>query len=149
MSNKNYAQVTDLLAQGKLRWELDMIQAMLVTGAQYHSEHKNFSELKVPLLGQAPIQGRWLGQGGMAMGLPASFRAESDKEYQVLVVKDIGMGDPLVLSFIDQDGDGKSIGVKRSGTLIVRPYYDLNVQPLINPPLSEPPPTVGVWMVLV
>lgn len=149
MSNKNYAQVPDLLVQGLLRWDLDMIVAVLVSGAQYHSDHKNLSQLGVPVLGKTPIQGRWLGQNGMAMGLPASFgSAESEQEYQVIVAKDVGLGDPLVLSYLDQNSEGDPLTVKRSGTLIVRPYYDVNVQPLINPPLSEPAPTVGVWMVL-
>jgi len=150
MSNKNYAQVPDLLVQGKLRWDIDSIVAMLVTGAEYHSEHKKFSELGVSSLGQVPIQGRWLGQDGMAMGLPAAFpHAEAEQEYQVLVAKDIGLGDPLLLAFVDQDGEGDPLTVLRSGTLIIRPFYGVTVQPLINPPLSEPPPTVGVWMVLV
>lgn len=150
MSNKNYAQVTDLLAQGQLKWVSDSILALLCKNVAYNANHKRLSDISgKTVVSQAPIQGRWLGKGGMAMGLPAAFgSALSEQEYQVLVAKDDGRYDPLLLSFMDQDDQGEPLGVLRTGTLIVRPYHNVEVQPLINPPLPAAPPTVGVWMVL-
>ena len=156
--NSNYAQVADMVEQGQLHWATDPINAVLLTSAAFDGAHQRLSDIPLKtVIGTAPIQGRWLGADGQAMGLPATFpRAKSGVEYQVVVTKDDGRSNPILLSWLDEDSDGETLGVLRSGTLIIRPYYDNSVQPAAtgiirlqdSPPPEPPPPTVGVWMVL-
>ena len=146
MSNQNYAHVNDLLAAGQLNWVSDSILALLVSDAAFDVADTRLSDVGARLRSSAPIQGRWLGEGGMAMGLPATFnQVAADQEYQVIVAKDDGGGNPLVLSFINEDTEGTPISVQRGGSLIVRPTQE-NLP--VPPETMEPPPTTGFWMKL-
>lgn len=147
MTNQNYAQVTDLVVSNQLDWVKDSIVALLTQNAAFNTDHKRLSEAGVRALFSSPIQGRWLGTEGMAMGLPAVFgQVASGQEYQVLVAKDDGRHDPQLLAFMDEDMDGNPLTVLRGGTLIVRP----TTENLPTPPETvTPPPTSGFWMKLV
>lgn len=146
MSNQNYDQVTDLVAQGSLHWDTDQIVALLVTGAAFDGAHLRLSDVGASYVTSAPIQGRWIGEGGMAMGLPAAFqKVLSEQEYQVLVAQDDGRGNPVLLSFMNEDTDGNVIAVQRTGTLIVRPSQENLPTP---PETVTPPPTTGFWLKL-
>jgi hypothetical protein len=145
--NQNYDQVTSLVTGGQLRWDVDSIAAMLVRNAQYNAGHQRFSELAAPLVTSAPINGRWVGENGEGMGLPAVFGAvQAAQPYQLLIVKDDGRSDPLVLAWLDEDTSSEDISVQRAGSLIVRPVAEPSVVP---PPGITPPPTTGLWMLLV
>jgi hypothetical protein len=147
VSNKNYDQVTDLLAQGKLRWDIDAIAAVLVKDGAYDPAHKRLTDVGAVFQTSAPIQGRWIGENGAAMGLPAIFnKVAGGQEYQVLVVQEDGGINPVLLAYMDEDAEGDVITIQRTGSLIVRPQQGV-VQPLIEP-VQTPPPTTGVWMTL-
>ena len=144
MSNQNYDQVDTLVAEGSLKWEQDQIVALLVQNATFNRAHKTLGELGAKYLTSAPINGRWVGEGGMGMGQPAVFqKVNLGEEFQVLVAKDEGRGDPLVLAFLDVDNEGNPITVVRTGSLIIRPSQE-------NMPSGtvEPPPTTGFWLKL-
>lgn len=147
MSNQNYTQVVDLVASNQLDWVRDSIVALLTKDAALDPAHKRLSETGVRALFSSLIQGRWLAEGGMAMGLPAVFgQVAADQEYQVIVAKDDGRNDPQLLAFMDEDMNGNPITVQRGGTLIIRP----TTENLPTPPDSvTPPPTSGFWMKLV
>lgn len=146
MSNQNYDQVPNLSAQGLLNWQTDAIVALLLTDAEYDGSHKRLSEVGARFRASSPIQGRWLGADGEAMGLPASFgQAQAGLEYQVIVAQDDGRNDPVLLAFIGEDSNASPINVQRGGTLIVRPTQDNPPEP---PDMVTPPPTTGMWMKL-
>lgn len=143
MSNQNYSQVTTLVATQQLNWVTDLVVALLVQDTHFDTDHTRLSQVG-RALSSAPIQGRWL-DGSMAMGLPAAFGlVASGQEYQVLVAKDDGRNDPLVLSYMDEDMNGDPITVLRGGTMIIRPSQEN----LPTPPDPAPPPTSGFWMKL-
>lgn len=144
MTNQNYSQVTDLVVSNQLDWVRDSIVALLVQGTIFDTDDTRLSQVG-RALSSSPIQGRSL-DGVMAMGLPATFGLVAPNEaYQVLVAKDDGRHDPLVLAFMDEDMNGNPITVLRGGTLIIRPTQDN----LPTPPDPAPPPTSGFWMKLV
>jgi hypothetical protein len=140
MPNQKYSQVTDLLVQGKLRWTTDAISALLFTDATFDANNTKVSDLGVRPVSTVPIMGRSLGQGGAALGYPATFnQADPEDEYQVIVAKDDGLHDLLLLAFIDVNNDGNPLTVVRPGSLIVRPVE-------AGTPLVDGQPTTGVWM---
>jgi hypothetical protein len=144
MTNQNYAQVMDLLATGTLHWDTDSIIALLVTGASFDATNKRFSDLGASLVTRAPIQGRWIAEGGLAMGLPAAFSMVAPgTPFQVVVAQDNGSADPVLLSYLDENADGDPIEVQRGGTLVVRPSQENLPTP---PDTMTPPPTTGLWM---
>lgn len=146
MPNSNYAQVATLLAQGKLRWELDNISTILLTGATFNASHTKIDQVGGTNAGQAVIFGRTLADNGYALGQPVVFpTAQKDINYQVVIVQLIGPTDALVLAWIDENEEGDPITVERDGTLIVRPVQTDDIVPEDGVVL---PPQVGVWMKL-
>lgn len=146
MTNQNYAQVTDLLTAGTLRWDTDSILALLVSGASFDASNKLLADLGVAVITRAPIQGRWIGEGGFAMGLPAAFqKVAAGTIFQVIVAQDNGTANPVLLSYMDETTEGGDITVQRGGALIIRPSQDNPPQPPDN---LIPPPTTGLWMKL-
>lgn len=145
MANQNYDQVPQLYAQGKLSWTQDAILAVLVTDGVFDAAQKTVAELVGSRRATAPIPGRFMGPDGAAMGLPVTFpKAGSGIEYQVVLVKDTGNNDPLLLAYVDADMNDNPITILRSGTLIVRPV--LPAEPPVPPDNVVLPPTTGVWM---
>jgi hypothetical protein len=138
MANRNYDQVGEI----PLDWESDTILALLYAGATFNASDKTVADLDASNLATQPIQGRWLSEG-LAMGLPVAFqKVSADLEFQIVVVQNMGDGNPSLLAFIDANADDSPITVLRTGTLIIRP-----VLPSIEVP-PERPPTIGVWMKL-
>jgi hypothetical protein len=146
VSNQNYDQVSDLVTQGKLLWATDLISALLTQSAAFDAGHTRLSQTGGSFITQAPIPGRYVAEGGKAMGLPATFpKVASGQEFQVLIVRNDGSMDPQLLAFLDEDSQGNPITVQRSGTLIVRPSQE-NLP--VPPDTMEPPPTTGFWLKL-
>jgi hypothetical protein len=148
MPNSNYAQVSSLLAQGKLHWQTDAISAALLTGATFDASHKVISEAGGSVVGTAPITGRALGDDGSALGQPVIFaNADAGTVYQLVLIQSNGVGEPLLLAWIDEtiqeEDENTDITVAQDGTLIIRPVeYDSTPAP----DGSVLPPQVGVWM---
>jgi hypothetical protein len=153
MPNQKYSQVNTLLVQNKLHWATDAISAMLFTGATFDAAQKKVSELGVRPVATVPIMGRTVGEGGEALGYPATFdKVDPDTVYQVIVGLDDGLHDLLLLAFIDNndreglDEQGQPVDttltVKRQGSLIIRPVEESTIdgQSVVLPP------TMGVWM---
>ena len=140
MANQNYEQVAELLAQGKLSWETDLIIAMLCVNETFDGSAKTVADLSGQRVAVQRIDGRWYSDG-LAMGLPVAFqKVAAGGEYQILVAQDVGNNNPNLLAFIDANADDSPITVQRTGTLIIRPV----LPPVEVPP--ERPPTIGVWM---
>ena len=139
MPNSKYTQVVDLLAAGKLRWDSDLIEACLLTGASFDAGDKTLSEVGQSIQ-TTTIQGRWVAPGGNFIGQPALFQnADGDSDYQVVLVQNTGMGDPNLLAWYDTDEGGGSIHLDNAGTLIIRPSL------LENPPEGAPDAS-RLWM---
>ena len=140
MANQNYDQVADLLAQGKLSWENDLIIAMLCTNETFDSSAKTVADLAGERSAVQRIDGRWYSDG-LAMGLPVAFqKVSAGLDFQIVVAQDVGNNNPNLLAFIDVNADDSPINIQRTGTLIIRPVLpDITVPP-------ERPPTIGVWM---
>jgi hypothetical protein len=146
MPNSNYTQVMDLYNQGKLNWVSGEIRALLYLGLTQNLAHQRVSNLGSSPIAAASVTGRSITIDGKALGLPATFqRVDAATGYQVVVVLDDGRGDPLLLTFIEENMTGNPLAVSHSGSLIVRP-----VEPAPDPLPGESalPPTVGVWMAL-
>lgn len=140
MANQKYAQVASMAGSGQLNWRGDHIIALLMQGAVFVSSHTHVSNL--PGLTQkasAEVAGRVMGEGGEALGLPAAFpRVTKAQPFQVLIVKDVGDADPMLLAFYDQDSASGTIQMVNNGTLIVRPTTFLGASP----------PELGVWFTI-
>jgi hypothetical protein len=142
MSNQKYDQVPDLVGTGDLNWGLDHIQAHLVKGVEYVGTQKRVSEIMANTsavkLQTADVQGRSVDESNRALGLPVTFpRVDENVIYQVLLAKDDGSGDDVLVAYYNVDENNDLLQVLNSGTMIVRPVL-----------LPEgDPPTVGVWFV--
>ena len=122
MANEKYGQVTDLLAQGRLSWEGDHIEACLVKGATFDQDHKKFSELGSAAVAKATIQGRTVAPGGEWLGYAVFFpTAEAEVAYQVVVIQNLSDGDPSLLVWYDTAEDGGPLEMENVGTLVIRP----------------------------
>ena len=139
MANEKYSQVTDLLAQGRLNWQTNLIDAALLKDATFDKDHKLLSEVGSPVA-RTSIQGRWVGPGGECMGYSVFFTAaEAEVPYQVVVIQDTGTGDPNVLAWYDTDESDGPLQMENTGTLVIRPQVPDTVQ--------EGAPTESrVWM---
>jgi len=145
MSNSNYAQVSTLLAQGKLHWQTDNISALLLTGASFDAADTTVADVGGTSVGGGPVMGRALVEN-KALGQPVFFsEVTADSEYQVILVQNTGPNTANVLAFIDENFDGDPITVDRDGTLVVRP---VEFDPEEAPDGTVIPPQVGVWMTL-
>ena len=139
MANSKYSQVADLLAAGKLRWDSDLIEARLLTGATFDAADKVLSDVGQSLQTWT-IQGRWVAPGGNLMGQPAYFQnADGETTYQVVIVQNDGMGDPALLAWYDTSEGDEPIHLENAGTLIIRPVL------LENPPEGSPE-AARLWM---
>jgi hypothetical protein len=119
--NSKYSQVTDLLAAGRLRWDVDQIEAHLLDQGTFDAAHTTLSQVGTSLQA-SPIQGRWVAPGGNLMGQPAFFQSvEGDKDYRVAIVQNIGNGDPNLLAWYDTDELGEPLHLDNGGSLIIRP----------------------------
>ena len=141
MANRNYDQLQDLVLQQKLNWQGDNIRALLVEGAVFNATDKTLADLGVSVTPSrnVPIQGRFL-DGRDAYGQPALYdQVPEDTTFQVVLVKDDGSGNPLLLAFIDVNEQGEDLTMENSGTLIIRP----------SKAGTDPtkPPLTGVWLV--
>ena len=136
--NQNYDQLTQLLAdEENLDWEADFIQGWLVTGGSFTATDSRFSQTGGVVSRRARLNGRASGDGelwGQAM-LFENVRADVD--HQLLIVKDDGGIDPVLLSFFDTDFFDNPLRVSGSGSLIVRPYAEAG---------PESQPYQGVWI---
>lgn len=137
MPNQKYDNLTELLEAKTLNWNTDVIEGILVTGATFDPAHVRFSELGTPSKLRSPIPGRSVSPDGDLLGWPVSFhRVQKDIVFQLVVVKNDGSNNPLVLAFYGADEGDDPLTLKYTGTLIVRPLI-----------VEDPdPPVLGVWV---
>ena len=123
MANQKYAQVPSMAGSGQLNWRSDHIVALLMEGASFNSAHTHLNNITPgQQRASAEIPGRQMGDRGEALGLPAVFsRVVKDTPFQVIVVKDVGDNNPMLLAFYDQDAEAGPLQMNNNGTLIVRP----------------------------
>ena len=109
-------------------------------GAVFDSAHTHLTELlTADAEVVAEIGSRQMGAGGEALGLPAVFpRVAKDTPFQVLVVKDVGDANPMLLAYYDEDDAAGPLEMNNNGTLIVRPAT--------FPEAS--PPQLGIWFTI-
>ena len=105
MANSKYAQVPAMAASGQLNWSRDRVLAFLYTGATFSAAHTRLSEVSGAQVAVSEIGGRYVGEGGEAVGMPATFdRVAKETNYQVIVAVDHGGGySPGLIAFYDQD----------------------------------------------
>ena len=128
MANAKYNQVTQLLAQGRLNWPSNLIEACLVTGVTFNGNHKTLSQLGTSVVSKAWIQGRTVAPNGECLGYSVLFpTAEADVPYQVVVTQDLGNGDPDVLIWYDTAEGGGPLEMENTGTLVIRPQVPATV----------------------
>lgn len=122
MANSKYDQVADLLAAGKFNWRSDRILGLLCTNAVFNAANTVLSQITGEVVSEVPIQGRSVGAGGLCLGYPAFFSAVAgDTPYQLILVQDMGVGDPNLVGFFDEDEVGADLIAQNDGTFVVRP----------------------------
>ncbi len=139
MANSKYGQVAAMAASGQLNWSRDSILAFLYTGAAFTSGHTRLSDVAGTQQAVTEISGRYVGTGGEAVGLPASFdRVAKDTDYQVIVAVNHGTGvSPGLIAFYDTDSGNSTLRTSNNGTFVLRPvtFVDGN------------PESIGTWFV--
>jgi hypothetical protein len=140
MANSKYTQVSDLLLAGRFNWRTDRILGLLCTNVTFDAADTVVSDLDGSVVSQVPIQGRDVGPGGQCLGYPAFFSAVSgDTPFQVVLVQDLGSGDPNLIGFFDEDENGGELIAQNDGTFVVRPGL---------PNTDVYNPDARVWMVV-
>jgi len=139
MANSKYGQVSAMTASGQLNWSRDHVIACLYTGATFNTAQTRLSEVAGSQVAVSEIGGRYVGTGGEAVGMPATFpRVAANTDYQVIVVVDQGGGySPGLIAYYDVDSAGGTLRSVSNGDLILRPvtYVDGN------------PENIGTWFV--
>jgi hypothetical protein len=140
MANAKYDYLTEMMASGRFNWTSDHIVAMLTKGVAYDATDQRLSDAlaQAGALHQATseVTGRALASGNQAIGNPATFPTVAKlTDYQVLLVKDEGTGDPAMVAFYDTSDVPGPVRIQNNGTLIVRPVDS-----------GQVPPPAGVWL---
>ena len=137
MANNRYDSVAGMADAGQLNWSQDRILGLLVQSATFNAAHTRVNQIGATQVATSDIPGRYMGSGGQAMGLPASFpRALKDVDYQVLLVKDVGDNDPLLVAFYDRDESNLPLRMTNNGMFILRPVAIV----------AGTPPEIGMWL---
>lgn len=140
MANVKYDQVPSMAGSGQLDWRGDHILALLVKDAGYTSTNTRYNQIaNVKQRASSEVPGRQMGAGGEALGLPAVFpRVPKSEAFQVLIVKDVGDSNPMLLAYYDLDNANGPLQLVNNGTLIVRPTTFPDASP----------PQLGVWFTI-
>jgi len=135
MANAKYDNLVPMLASGRLNWPADTIQAFLMTGTTFNAIHKRVSEVGGTPVGRVPLPERTVRDtDGALLGFPVSFpNAPGNVNFSVIIAKDDGINDPLVISFYDRNQSNAVIKLTAPGTITVRPVGSDSVTP-------------GVWL---
>ena len=139
MANSKYGQVPAMAASGQLNWSRDRILACLYTGATFSAGHARLSEVSGAQMAISEIGGRYVGTGGEAVGMPATFdRVAKETDYQVLVVVDHGSGvSPGLIAYYDEDNAAGPLRTVNNGSFVLRPVTFVNGNP----------ENIGTWFV--
>ena len=139
MANSKYAQVPAMAASGQLNWSRDHVIACLYTGAAFSAPQMRLSEVSGTQMAVSEIGGRYVGTGGEAVGMPATFdRVAKDTDYQVLVVVDHGSGvSPGLIAYYDVDSASNPLRTVSNGSFVLRPVTFVNGNP----------ENIGTWFV--
>jgi hypothetical protein len=139
MANSKYAQVAAMAASGQLNWNRDSILAYLYKGATFNAAHNRLSSVGGTQVAVSTIDSRYVGDGGEAVGMPATFdRVEKETDYQVFVAVDNGGGvSPALIAFYDRDDTNGTLRTINNGTFVLRPTTFVDGQP----------PSIGTWFV--
>jgi hypothetical protein len=139
MANSKYGQVPAMAASGQLNWSRDHVIAYLYSGSTFSAAHTRLSEVAGTQVAVSEIEGRYVGSGGEAVGMPATFpRVPASVDYQVVVVVDQGGGySPGLIAYYDTDSGGGTFRTANNGDLIMRPVTFVNGNP----------ENIGTWFV--
>ena len=139
MANSKYAQVSAMAASGQLVWNRDRILACLYKGGAFNAFHNRLSSVGGEQVAVSEIGNRYVGEGGEAVGMPATFdKVEKEIDYQVFVVVDNGGGvSPALVAFYDRDDTNQTLRTVNNGTFVLRPTTFIDGQP----------PSIGTWFV--
>jgi hypothetical protein len=130
MANAKYDNLIPLLAAGRLNWPADRIQGILLEGATFDATDVRLSDVPGTIKGRVALPQRTIGPDGSFLSFPASFPgATGGVQYAVVVAKDDGLGNPLVLSFYNQTAAAGPLTITSDGTLTVRPSGATNTTP--------------------
>lgn len=122
MPSAKFNQFADLLAAGTLRWQADQIMGVLLTDYTFVASHQTLADVTTSVTPfRAPVMQRWVAPGGKLMGLGVVFQAIPADTYQMVLVQDLGNGNPKLLSYYDENADGDDLVLENQGSLIVRP----------------------------
>ena len=135
MANAKYDNLVPLLASGRLNWPADLIQAFLMEGAAFEAADLRISDVAGTRRGRVALPERSVRPtDGSFHGFPVSFNdVPANTNFSVILAKDDGINDPLVLSFYDRNETNAVIRITVPGTLTVRP-------------LGSDPLTPGTWV---
>lgn len=139
MANSKYGQVPAMAASGQLNWSRDHVIACLYSGASFSAGHTRLNEVVGSQVAVSEIEGRYVGTGGEAVGMPATFpRVPANTDYQVIVVVDQGGGySPGLIAFYDTDSANGTLRTANNGDLVLRPVTFVNGNP----------ESIGTWFV--
>lgn len=130
MANAKYNNLVPLMAAGGLSWARDKILAVLYSGLTFDATDVRLQDVAGTEKARVEIPGRSIGPTGSLLGSPASFgAAAANVNYAVVLAKDDGTGNPLVLSFYNVNDVGGPIKVTTGGTLLVRPQGSTDSTP--------------------
>jgi hypothetical protein len=135
MANAKYDNLVPMLANGRLNWSADKIQAFLVENAVFDKTDKRLADMTGTIAFMTPMPERLVDPvTGSLLGYPASFDlAQANKVYSVILAKEDGSQNPWLIAFYDRDESGGTITIDLTGTLTLRPQ-------------GSDPSTPGVWV---
>lgn len=135
MSNAKYDNLVPMLANGRLNWSADKIQAFLLTSAVFDRTDQRLSDMTGTIAFMTPMPERLVDPvNGSLLGYPASFDlATAGVAYSVILAKEDGSQNPWLIAFYDRNDAGNPITIPLDGTLTLRPA-------------GSDPTTPGVWV---
>jgi hypothetical protein len=135
MANAKYDNLVPMLANGRLNWPADKIQAFLVKSAVFDKTDQRLSDMSGTIETMQPMSERVVDPvTGSFLGYPTSFDlVPANTTFAVILAKEDGSQNPWLLSFYDRDEANAVLRITTAGTLTVRPA-------------GSDPSTPGVWV---
>ena len=136
--NQQYDQLQVMFDAGDLDWLRDNIVALLGTGGTFTSTDTTVSDSGFVTSKQEPLAGRTIEDGSLIANAVLFTNVTPGVDHQLLLVKALPSGSPLVLGWFDEDYAQNPLRVDNPGSFIVRPFL------ADEAPAS--PPDSGVWL---
>lgn len=135
MANAKYDNLVPMLANGRLNWPADKIQAFLVKSAVFNKANKRLADMTGTIQTMVPMTERLVDPvTGSFLGYPTSFDlVPANVNYAVILAKEDGSQNPWLISYYDRDDANAVLKITQAGTLTVRPA-------------GSDPATPGIWV---